>query len=165
MLNGLLRSLFLAAGLIIAGCAAPGPQAVAEDGFASPQDLLNDLYGHYADKPAGSGIDLGDPDMVTKYFAPDLAAKIDADFKQAAAANEIPALDGDPFVDAQDWEVKDLAIAVAKSAEPDKTMAVVKFKNYGEQKELKLSLVKTDAGWQIADIDWGYDKLSKIYGE
>ncbi|WP_374310011.1 DUF3828 domain-containing protein [Dongia sp.] len=165
MLNGLLRSLFLAAGLIIAGCAAPGPQALAEGGFASPQDLLNELYGHYADKPAGSGVDLGDPAMVTKYFAPDLAAKIDADFKQAAAANEIPALDGDPFVGAQDWQVTDLAIAVAKSAEPDKTMAVVKFKNYDELKELKLSLARTDAGWQIVDIDWGYDKLSKIYGE
>lgn len=165
MLYRLLRSLFLLAGLTMAGCAAPGPQAAAEDGFASPQDLLDELYGHYAGQPAGSGVDLGDQAVVARYFTPDMAAKIEADAKQAAANNDVPALDGDPFVASQDWQVTDLAIAIAKSGEPDKTLAVVTFKNYGEPTELKLSLARTDAGWQIADIDWGYDQLSKIFTE
>ncbi|WP_374653866.1 DUF3828 domain-containing protein [Dongia sp.] len=165
MLTGLLRPLLIAAAFVIAGCAAPGPGAVAEEGFASPQDLLNELYGHYADKPAGSGVDLGDEATIEKYFTPEMAAKIEADARQAAAAQEVPALNGDPFVDSQDWQVTDLAVAVAKSAEPDKTMAAITFRNYGEAKELKLSLAKTARGWQIADIDWGHDRLSKIFGE
>lgn len=166
MLKRLFLAGFLGAGFIIAGCAAPAPQAAAEDaGFASPQDLLNELYGHYADKPAGSGIDLSADGAVAKYFTPDLARRIDADSKAAAAKNDIPALDGDPFVDSQDWQITDLAIAVAKSAEPDKTTAIVKFKSYDEAKTVTLSLAKTAAGWQIADIDWGYDKLSHILPE
>lgn len=166
MLKRLLLASFLGAGLVMAGCAAPAPQAVADEaGFASPQDLLGDIYKQYADKPAGSGIDLSAPGAVEKYFAPELAQKINADMERAKATNDIPVLNGDPFVDSQDWQITNVAFAVGKSAEPDETMAVVKFKNYGEQKEVKLSLAKTAIGWQIADIDWGYESLSKILAE
>nr|WP_298682436.1 DUF3828 domain-containing protein [uncultured Dongia sp.] len=163
MLKRIALAGLLGAGLVMAGCAAPAPQAVADEaGFASPQDLLNDIYNQYADKPAGSGIDLGAPGVVDKYFAPELAQKITADSDRAKANNDIPALNGDPFVDSQDWQITDLAIAIGKSAEPDKTMAIVKFKNYAEQREIKLALVKTASGWQIAEIDWGYEKLSSV---
>ena len=77
----------------------------------------------------------------------------------------MPALDGDPFVDSQDWEITELATAVAKSSTPDTTTAMVHFKSYGEEKNLTLMLQKTATGWQIADIDWGYDKLSHLYAE
>ncbi|MDY0871645.1 DUF3828 domain-containing protein [Dongia rigui] len=156
-----LRPVFIAAAFLIAGCAA----SVAEEGFDSPQALLEELYGHYAGKPAGSGVDLGDQKMIEKYFTPELAAKIVADDAKAAAANEIPALDGDPFVDSQDWEITELATAVGKSSTPDTTTAKVHLKSYGEEKNLTLMLQKTAKGWQIADIDWGYDKLSHLYAE
>ena len=166
MLKRILLASLLGAGLVIAGCATPAPQAAADEaGFASPQDLLKDIYDQYNNQPAGSGIALNTPGVIDKYFAPDLAQKINADMERAKANNDIPVLDGDPFVDSQDWLITDLATAVGKSAEPDKTMAIVKFKNNGEQKEVKLALAKTAKGWQIADIDWGYDTLSKILAE
>lgn len=122
-----------------------------------------------ADKAAGSGVDLADSATMAKYFTPEMAARIDADARQAAAKDEPPALNGDPFVGAQDWQVSELAIAVAKSTEPDRTMAVIAFKNYGAPTEVKLSLARSamgaGTGWQIADIDWGYDKLSNILPE
>jgi hypothetical protein len=166
MLKNLCLAAYLGAGLVIAGCAAPAPEAVAADqGFASPQDLLNELYSHYADKPAGSGLDIADEAVIAKYFTPELAARINQDSAQAEAKGEVPALDGDPFVASQDWQVTDLQIAVGKSAEPDKTTAHVTFKNYDEVQNVTLLLAKTAQGWQIADIDWGYDKLSKILPE
>jgi hypothetical protein len=169
MFSRLMRPLLLAASLVLASCAADGGTEAAGAGFASPQELLQELYGHYADKPAGSGVDLADSATMAKYFTPEMAARIDADARQAAAKDEPPALNGDPFVGAQDWQVSELAIAVAKSTEPDRTMAVIAFKNYGAPTEVKLSLARSamgaGTGWQIADIDWGYDKLSNILPE
>jgi hypothetical protein len=155
------KPLFIAAAFLIAGCAT----SVAEEGFDSPQALLDELYSHYAGKPAGSGVDVGDQKVIEKYFTPEMAAKIGADDARAAAANEVPELNGDPFVDSQDWNITELATAVGKSSEPDSTIAMVHIKSYGEEKNLKLHLKKTANGWQIDDIDWGYDKLSNLYAE
>ncbi len=162
MLISLFRPFAVAAIALAFVAGAASTPVRAEDGFASPQALLDELYGHYADKPAGSGVDLSDAKVIATYFTPEMAGKIEADAEAAAAKGDVPALDGDPFVDAQDWEVKNLDIAVGKSSDPEKTEAVIRFKNYGEDKEIKLSLAKGASGWQIADIDWGYDKLSKI---
>jgi len=38
------------------------------------------------------------------------------DQNEAAKRSEVGALDGDPFIDAQDWEIKDFDIAVADTA-------------------------------------------------
>ncbi|MBK8160275.1 MAG: DUF3828 domain-containing protein [Rhodospirillaceae bacterium] len=160
MLTNTLRAVLLAAGLALAACTAPAP-----GGFDSPQALLDDIYGQYADQPAGSGIDLAAPGIVARYFTPETAALIEADTARAKAANDVPVLDGDPFVGSQDWQITDLDKAVAKSAEPDKTMAIVKFMNYGQPAEVKLHLALSTKGWQIADIDWGYDTLTKILQE
>ncbi len=160
MLTRILRCLCLATGLALVGCAAP-----TQSGFDSPQALLDDIYGHYADQPAGSGIDMAAPGIVARYFTPETAALIETDAARAKAADEVPALNGDPFVGSQDWQITQLEKAVAKSAEPDKTMAIVKFMNYGQPAEVKLQLAQSAEGWQVADIDWGYDSLTRILQE
>jgi hypothetical protein len=160
MLTKILRTMLLTTSLALAACTTPAP-----NGFDSPQALLDDIYGQYADKPAGSGIDMAAPGIVARYFTPETAALIEADAASAKAADEAPALNGDPFVGAQDWQITDLDKAVAKSAEPNQTMAIVKFMNYGQPAEVKLQLSQSDRGWQIADIDWGYDSLTKILQE
>ncbi|WP_374378262.1 DUF3828 domain-containing protein [Dongia sp.] len=158
------KPICLLAAFVIVACTAPERPADAEEaGFASPQALLDDLYGHYAEKPAGSGVDLADNKVIETYFTPELAKLIEDDATVAAAKGDVPTLDGDPFVDAQDWEIGKIETAVGKSSDPEKTEAHVRFTNYGEAKDLKLSLVKGAKGWQIADIDWGYDKLSNIF--
>ena len=71
-------------------------------------------------------------------------------------------LDGDPFVDAQDWEITDLTIKVATSGS-DKATGTVTFKNFEDDKTVTLDLTKTAAGWRIADIRTGERSLREIY--
>ena len=99
--------------------------------------------------------------QVSRFFAPELARAIEADMREAKRRGEVPKLDGDPFLDAQDWEVKDLAISV----EPDGQKAIgrVSFDNVGKRTEITLELVQTPAGWRIADIKAPSGSLSALY--
>lgn len=85
-----------------------------------------------------------------RFFVPDLAQAIERDFAEARKRNEVPTLDGDPFIDAQDWQITDLLVGAA-SATP-KTTGTVAFLNFGKPRTLALFLEKTDLGWRIKDI-------------
>ena len=78
---------------------------------------------------------------------------ITKDQTDAARRDEPPKLDGDPFVDAQDWEIAAFDIAVSDTA-PGKASATVKFDNSGEQTTVVLDLVKIKNDWRISDITW-----------
>ena len=99
--------------------------------------------------------------QVDRYFAPDLARAIEADMREAKRRGEVPKLDGDPFVDAQDWDIAKLAISV--KTEGPKTVGMVSFENQGKPTEIKLDLVRTGMGWRIADIKWPSGTLSELY--
>jgi hypothetical protein len=85
----------------------------------------------------------------TRYFEPKLAALIIKDRKDARG--EVGKLDADPFIDAQDWEIDAVNIAVRETAS-DKASATVSFTSLGEQRTVLLALVKLKMGWRIADI-------------
>jgi len=99
--------------------------------------------------------------QVDRFFAPDLARAIEADMREAKRRGEVPKLDGDPFVDAQDWDIAKLAISV-KTEGPTAT-GLVSFENQGKPTEIKLDLVRTGMGWRIADIKWPSGTLSELY--
>lgn len=99
--------------------------------------------------------------QVDRFFAPDLARAIEADMREAKRRGEVPKLDGDPFVDAQDWDIAKLAISV-KTEGPTAT-GLVSFENQGKPTEIKLDLVRTGMGWRITDIKWPSGKLSELY--
>jgi hypothetical protein len=99
-----------------------------------------------------------------KYFAPDLAAAIDADSVAAERENRPPALDGDPFVDAQEWDIKNVAIALRDDT-PEKAVAIVTFFNMGEPRQVELNLLKLAGGWRIDDIHWREGTLRGLYKE
>ena len=63
---------------------------------------------------------------------------------------------GDPFVDAQDWQIPDFDIAMADNG-PGKATATVKFVNQSEPTTIVLDLVTVDADWRINDIVWSHD--------
>jgi Protein of unknown function (DUF3828) len=67
------------------------------------------------------------------------------------ARGEVGKLGADPFIDAQDWEIDAVDIAIREIA-PDKASATVSFKSLGEQRTVVLALVKLRMGWRIADI-------------
>src|SRR5262249_28374483 len=95
---------------------------------------------------------------------PDLAATIDADTLAAEREDRPPALDGDPFIDAQEWNVTNIAIVVRDDA-PDRALALVSFFNNGEPRQVELTLVKLDAGWRVDDIRWREGTLRGLYKE
>ena len=137
------RSILMAAG----GCvmiAAVG--AYAAD--PSAKSFVESIYAAYKGKDA-RGIALDSDAAVRRYFEPKLAALIIEDRKEARG--EVGKLDADPFVDAQDWEIDAVDIAIREIA-PDKASATVSFKSLGDQRKVVLALVKLRMGWRIADI-------------
>ena len=69
------------------------------------------IYKHYLGKDS-KGFALSSDAVIRRYFAPPLSDAIVKDFAAAHKAGEVPLLNGDPFIDAQDWEISNLKTAV-----------------------------------------------------
>jgi hypothetical protein len=118
----------------------------------SAKSFVEAIYAAYKGKH-GNGISLDSDASVKRYFEPKLAALINKDRKDAAKRGDVSTLEGDPFVDAQDWQIDTVDIAVRESA-ADKAIATVSFMNIDKQTTVVLELVKLKEGWRIADITW-----------
>jgi hypothetical protein len=116
----------------------------------SAKSFVEAIYAAYKGKDS-KGTPLDNDAAVRRYFEPKLAALIIKDRKDARG--EVGTLDFDPFIDAQDWEISAVDVAVREIA-ADKASATVSFKNLAEQTTVVLDLVKLRAGWRIADITW-----------
>jgi hypothetical protein len=93
---------------------------------------------------------------------PPLADAIIKDFAAAEKAGEVPLLNGDPFVHAQDWEISNLK-TVVKSTGSNTAVATATFTMFMEPRTVTLSLVTTPAGWRISDIHWAKGSLRAVY--
>lgn len=142
--EALIALLLLCAGIVIAATAA-----VAQD--ASPQSFLDQIYKVYRNNNNAKGIDYSRPDVIRRYFAPPLAKAIIKDQADAKKRNEVPLLNGDPFIDAQDWEIANLRVDVTSTSHRSAT-GTVTFANAKEPRTVTLDLVKTGSGWRIAEI-------------
>jgi hypothetical protein len=136
-------------GAVCAAIAAPA----RADGTALA--FVSKIYDAYKGKNA-KGIRLDGDAALTRYFEPSLAALISKDQKDAAHRHEAPSLDGDPFVDAQYWEIPNFDIAIGDTGAGNAT-ATVKFVNQGEAATVVLDLVAVNDGWRIYDITWMRD--------
>ena len=125
--------------LVTVGARAADPSAKA---------FVESIYAAYKGKDS-KGISLETDADVRRYFDPKLAALIIKDREDAQG--EVGKLGSDPFIDAQDWEIDAVDIAIQEVA-PDKASATVSFKSLGDQRRVVLALVKLKAGWRIADI-------------
>ena len=96
-----------------------------------------------------------------RFFAPDLARAMDRDMRLAKQRRHPPTLDGDPFVDAQDWQITDLVVRASGSG--DSATGVVTFANLGKPKRLAIELTRTQAGWRVADIAGSSGSLRMLY--
>ena len=76
----------------------------------------------------------------------------------------MPALDSDPFIDAQDWDIKAVAIRI-EAQTADTARAAVRVENFGQAETIRLELVRTPAGWRVSDVLWpGREgRLSHLY--
>jgi uncharacterized protein DUF3828 len=124
--------------------------AAAQAAEPSAESFVAAIYDSYKGKD-GRGVALATDAQVRRYFTPELAAMIIKDRRDARG--EVGKLDGDPFVDAQDWQIDRVAVTVGHTA-ADRATATVAFDN-GRPQTVVLELVKLKAGWRISDIAWG----------
>jgi hypothetical protein len=119
----------------------------------TPQTFLQGIYSQYLGK-GSKGVAINTDADWHRYFTDGLAALIIADEKKAAKTQDIPTLDGDPFIDAQDWGMSHLSIHIDSQSATSAT-ATVKFDNLDDHnKVLHLKLLTTSKGWRIDDIVW-----------
>jgi hypothetical protein len=127
----------------------------------SPQAFLDTIYRNYQGKDS-KGFALDKPAMIRRIFVPELANAMIEDQAAAAKRGDVPELDGDPFVDAQDWEITGLGFKVTMNGAARAT-ATVTFRNFGEAHTVTHELVKTASGWRIADIKMKERTLKGLY--
>ena len=124
--------------------------------------FVQGIYDAYVGRDA-KGVALDKKSDVKRYFAPDLAKKILADRANAAKKGEVPSLDGDPFVDAQDWQIEKVDVSMgANASSTDRAMATVSFKNADTQQLVVLDLQKTKAGWRVSEVSVKGRTLSSL---
>jgi Protein of unknown function (DUF3828) len=128
---------------------------------ASPQAFIDGIYKNYIGKES-KGLVLSSEAVIRRYFAPPLSDVMVKDFTTAWKRGEVPDLNGDPFLDAQDWEVSGLKTAV-KSTGANAAVATVNFIMFDKPRTITLELVNTPAGWRISEIRWPSGSLRELY--
>lgn len=138
------RRLMLAGIVFALGSAWMAPALAADQ---SAKQFLERIYKTYVGKNA-KGMPIDRP-ATRRVFTPGLLKLIDAD--AAAAKGEVGQLDSDPFIDAQDFEIRSFTVEVTETA-PGKAKAKVRFKNLDSDDTMSLDLVMTSDRWQIDEI-------------
>jgi hypothetical protein len=149
----------LAMQAVLVAASAMAFAATAET--ASPQSFIDGIYKHYLGKES-KGLPLSSDAAIRRYFAPPLADAMIKDFAIAEKAGEVPLLNGDPFVDAQDWEISNLKTAV-KSTGSNTAVATASFTMFMKPRTVTLDLLSTPVGWRITDIRWARGSLRAVY--
>jgi hypothetical protein len=144
------RIFFVSAAFLSLMLARGATPLVAAD--SSAHDFVAAIYDTYVSKDR-NGLALDSSAKLQRYFEPSLAALMIKDRNQASRRGEVGTLDFDPFVDAQDWQISDLAIAV-QEAGSGKARATVKFKNVDKPSTVVLELVKIAKAWKISNVTW-----------
>lgn len=79
---------------------------------------------------------------------------------QSESKGEVGKLDFDPLYDAQDFEIKDFAVALA-TQEKDSAEVAASFKNMGTSEKIVFLLSNTAQGWRITDIKYSDGRTLK----
>jgi hypothetical protein len=119
--------------------------AAAAQPAETPKAFIQRIYAGYSNK------DYNPLSKADRIFAPKLVAAINEDAR--LAKGEVGYLDGDPLCDCQDF-VK-IGAQVRSVSQPSKQNAVAKVHityGTGEARDLKLTLLRTNRGWRVADI-------------
>lgn len=133
--------------------------ATAQDNDA--KTFIENIYKQYLGKNTPS-IDFSSRAGLEVCFTPSLAELIYNDAKEAEKQQEAPLLDGDPFVDAQDWEITEPVVTV-QTGDGKGATATAAFKNFGEAVTVRYILVMTPKGWRIDNVIWKEGDLRGLY--
>ena len=139
--------------LAAVACAAIAGPVHADDGSA--QAFIAAIYAAYKGKNS-KGLRLDSDAALRRYFEPSLAGMIVKDQQAAARRKDVPTLDGDPFVDGQDWEISAVNIAMTNVTDTSAT-ATATFNNAGTPTKVVYDMVRIHNDWRIRDITWLHD--------
>ena len=131
-----MRRLLFTAAILVAATAHAAAQP-----FGTPETLLEAFYAPY-----GSG-DFAEDDSVFRSAALNALYEADA---QNTPAGEMGAIEFDPFVDGQDYELTNFVIGTP-AIEGETASVDVTFENFGEPVDLTYFLVDEN-GWKIDDV-------------
>ena len=147
---GLLTACVLATGPLSLRTAVAAPAATPAATVPPPDALVRSLYQHYLETAPDTvvGFDFTEPAVAAGYFDPTLAKLVVADAKSAE-----PRLNFDPFIEGQDFEIKAVAVE-AKGLTKTSATVIAQFDNFDEKKTVSFKMVRTPAGWRIADVQW-----------
>jgi hypothetical protein len=138
--------------------AALSPFTAMAENFDTPDALLTALYAPFQN--GGDGVSDYAP-----FFSKQLNGLYAHD-DEITPDGEMGAIDFDPVVDAQDFDVSKVEVGAAGIA-GDYASADVTFNNFGEPKTISYDLVKEDGSWKVDDIsraDGEYPwRLSEIF--
>lgn len=143
----LLRCVVLLASILVAG-ALPITPALSQS--ETPKQFLQGIYKHYAGKGAG-GVDLIGRDKASLYFDETLTDLLVKD--QDESKGELGRFSFDPFVNGQDFSIRNVEITVAPVDE-NHAKATASFRNFDVRSKVNYDLVRTARGWRISNISW-----------
>jgi len=114
----------------------------------TPKAFLERVYASYRDR------NFSPFEHADRYFAPKLKAAIDEDSR--LANGEVGYLDGDPICQCQDTDGLRSKILKIRLQKPDTALAEVLL-DYTDSTatHVKFTLIRTKAGWRIADVSSG----------
>src|SRR4051812_19091540 len=99
--------------IVLLGILLPLSAQAQQPTQQTAQAFLESLYAPYRAKGFN-----GQPyTQAERFFEPTLAAAMQRDYVLAQKNGVPPTLNGDPFVDAQEWEVTELSVHAAASGE------------------------------------------------
>jgi hypothetical protein len=125
--------------------------------------FLESIYKKYVgSSTAAGGVPLASANTVRSYFTAGLASLILEDRAAAAKRGDVPALDSDPFIGGQDWDISNLSVDV-KEAGALKAVGTVTFMNSGKPGKVTVELLRSGVDWRIADIAWESGSLRGLY--
>lgn len=136
------------------------PAAAGTQPAQGPDSVVRALYQHYLEtRPdAVVAFDYTDPDVAKAYFDPSLIKLIVADSKRDQTR-----LDFDPFVDAQEFEIKAVDYET-KMSSPREALVTARFDNFEQTTTVTYKLTRSSSGWRITDVLWagGRGTLRKL---
>ena len=143
--------------VLLFACLAPA-LARADD---SPRAFVEAIYKQYVGEQS-KGVAMDTRAQLAKLFTDDLVKAIDQDQRAAAKRGEVGTLEGDPFIDAQDWRIASFEVQLGPGAK-GRTLAVVTFQNLDQAKRIELELVREKKGWRIRNVRGGTLDLRKLF--
>jgi hypothetical protein len=119
--------------------------------LAADQSAVDYIKERYADEPAPGAQASFSPRLQALWIACDLKEQMSGD----------PCMDFNIWVNAQDWEIKDLEIEQLK-ADDKSAKVTASFSNMDRKEAIRFDLLREPQGWVVDEISTGCDTLSGV---